>query len=154
MERSKNLEVKRRDFSGEGLAEVAPALAHAYISPVSLGQGVKGVPSFPKYLSRAFALAALAAALAALAAAEKLVIVEARGVGSTAGQVIDSKQHLSLLVGEHVRLIGENGNQYCIDGPYDGPALPAAKARVAPNLVSRLIGSGVHASDPLTDCLQ
>jgi len=55
-------------------------------------------------------------------------VVEARGVASLAGTLIDSGSHLTLRLGEHVRLIGANGNQYCLDGPYDGPAKPARKA--------------------------
>ena len=90
------------------------------------------------------------------ARAESLVVVEARGIASTAGSLIDSKNHLTLRPGEHVRLIGENGNQYCLDGPYDGPAKPLlAQSRAAPGSRWSLWNSGEgDQADPLTDCMQ
>jgi hypothetical protein len=88
--------------------------------------------------------------------AETLVVVEARGIGSTAGENIDSAKRLALRRGEHVRLIGQNGNQYCLDGPYDGPAKPPGQASTYPDWLSLLVfgvGAGRQA-DPLTDCLR
>jgi hypothetical protein len=87
--------------------------------------------------------------------AETLVVVEARGIGSTAGQTMDSSKHLSLLGGEHIRLIGANGNQYCLDGPYEGPARPPRRAAEDRGLLSFLQGADVaEQADPLTDCVQ
>jgi hypothetical protein len=91
------------------------------------------------------------------ARAETLVVAEARGIGSTAGESIDAAKHLSLRRGEHVRLIGQNGNQYCLDGPYDGPAKPAAVHHSSyPDWFTLLVfGTGVgQGTDPLTDCLR
>lgn len=96
--------------------------------------------------------------LAAISAAhaESLVVVEARGIASTAGTLIDSKSHLTLRPGEHVRLIAENGNQYCLDGPYDGPAQPThAQSRSASETRGNLWNAGERdRADPLTDCIQ
>lgn len=89
------------------------------------------------------------------ASAEKLVVVEARGIGSTAGQIVDSATHLNLRVGEHVRLIGENGNQYCIDGPYDGPARPLHHAAGNAGIFSRVLDPEPGRTvNPLTDCIR
>jgi len=90
------------------------------------------------------------------ARAETLVVAEARGIGSTAGESIDAAKHLTLRRGEHVRLIGQNGNQYCLDGPYDGPAKPAVHGSSYPDWFSLLVyGAGVgQGTDPLTDCLR
>jgi|SRR5579871_2510182 len=99
--------------------------------------------------------AACATGLFTPASAETLVIVEARGIGSTAGQVVDSNAHIKLRLGEHVRLIGENGNQYCIDGPYDGTARPRGATAARRDLFSRLAAAQqTHTASPLTDCLQ
>jgi len=88
------------------------------------------------------------------ARAETLVVVEARGIASTAGAVMDSASHLTLRPGEHVRLIGENGNQYCLDGPYDGPAKPSNGAGSA-GWLSKLMKPGEHdEADSLTDCVR
>jgi hypothetical protein len=91
-----------------------------------------------------------------VAGAETLVVAEARGIGSTAGESMDSAKHLTLRRGEHVRLIGQNGNQYCVDGPYDGPARPATHAGAYPDWMSLLLfGAGAgDGADPLTDCLR
>ena len=90
------------------------------------------------------------------ARAETLVVVEARGIASTAGTLIDSKSHLTLRPGEHVRLIGENGNQYCVDGPYDGPAKPE-RASLGEQTRSRwnVWKTGVRdRADPQTGCIE
>src|SRR5262249_50858430 len=89
-----------------------------------------------------------------VARAESLVVVEARGIASTAGTLVDATSHLTLRQGEHVRLIGENGNQYCLDGPYDGPAKPLrtpSGGGTRRNLWN--VGERDQA-DPLTDCIQ
>jgi hypothetical protein len=90
------------------------------------------------------------------ARAETLVVVEARGIASTAGAVMDSTSHLRLRRGEHVRLIGENGNQYCVDGPYEGPARPVGGAPTGTgrSLWSLLQPDGHDQADPLTDCIR
>jgi hypothetical protein len=80
-------------------------------------------------------------------------VIEARGVASTAGTLIDSGSHLTLRLGEHVRLIGENGNQYCLDGPYDGPAKPTRKLARGSGWDLWKTGARDQA-DSLTDCLQ
>jgi hypothetical protein len=96
----------------------------------------------------------LCLAIMSAARAEFLVVVEARGIASTAGTLIDARSHLTLRQGEHVRLIGKNGNQYCLDGPYDGPAKPprvpsSGQARSNPwNARER------DQADPLTDCIR
>ncbi|MBV9330948.1 MAG: hypothetical protein JOZ55_05285 [Alphaproteobacteria bacterium] len=92
----------------------------------------------------------------ASARAETLVVVEARGIGSTAGQQMDSSAQLSLRRGEHVRLIGQNGNQYCLDGPYSGPALPVSAQSAASHtsLFDMLTGRAGTTADPLTDCIR
>lgn len=100
-----------------------------------------------------YAAAILCLVTSGVARAESLVVVEARGIASTAGTLIDSASHLTLRQGEHVRLISENGNQYCLDGPYDGPAKP----RHAPSPGARwnLLETGERdQADPLTDCIQ
>ena len=99
--------------------------------------------------------ALLSMVLVGPASAEKLVIVEARGIGSTAGQVVDSHSRLKLRLGERVRLIGENGNQYCIEGPYDGPARPLDDRAGSRNLFSSVGKTQTgHTPSPLTDCLR
>lgn len=89
------------------------------------------------------------------ARAEKLVVVEARGVAQTAGEAIDSSTHLDLRLGERLTLIGENGNQYCLDGPYAGPAMPPGERSRESGWSGGLFsGLGREAVDPLTDCLK
>jgi hypothetical protein len=103
----------------------------------------------------AFVLAG-AISLAAPARAEPLVVLEARGTGSTAGNTIDSASRLTLERGEHIRLIAQNGNQYCLDGPYDGPAEPARKKPSGFDwLASLFFGSRAEdRADRFTDCLR
>ena len=90
----------------------------------------------------------------AVARAEPLVVVEARGIASTAGTLIDSKSRLSLRPGEHVRLIGENGNQYCLDGPYDGPAKPVTSGNPARSQWHFWNAGARDQANSLTDCVQ
>jgi hypothetical protein len=94
--------------------------------------------------------------LAAPARAEQLVVLEARGTGSTPGETIDSATRLTLERGEHLRLIGQNGNQYCLDGPYNGPAEPTfEKSSGLDWLASLFFGSSTRGGvDPLTDCVR
>lgn len=99
------------------------------------------------------AAALICLAAAGAARAESLVVVEARGIASTAGTLIDSASHLTLRQGEHVRLIGENGNQYCLDGPYEGPAKPQRSLVRRSQLNLRNSGERGQA-DALTDCIQ
>ncbi len=103
-----------------------------------------------------FCLAAVSMCLSisSVARAESLVVIEARGIASTAGTLIDARSRLTLRQGEHVRLIGENGNQYCLDGPYDGPAKPPgtpSSGGTRRNLWN--VGERDQA-DPLTDCIE
>ena len=106
-------------------------------------------------LNYAFAAAALVIALAAPARAEKLVVVEARGVGETAGEIMDSSTPVNLLIGEHLTLIGENGNQYCLDGPYAGPAERQSHGSRASGWFEGLLGGMSRDDvDPLTDCVK
>jgi hypothetical protein len=88
--------------------------------------------------------------------AEPLVVLEARGTGSTAGETIDSASRLTLERGEHLRLIAQNGNQYCLDGPYDGPAEPSFKRASSIDwFVSLLFGSSRQDRiNRLTDCMR
>jgi hypothetical protein len=88
------------------------------------------------------------------AQAEFLVVVEARGIASTTGSLIDSKSRLTLRQGEHVRLIGENGNQYCVDGPYDGPAKPPRTSSGGRSRLNPWNVGGRDQADPLTDCIR
>jgi hypothetical protein len=97
-----------------------------------------------------------ALSLAVPARAEPLVVLEARGTGSTAGETIDSASRLTLERGEHIRLIGQNGNQYCLDGPYDGPAEPPHRKPSGLGwLASLFLGSSAQdRADRLTDCVR
>jgi hypothetical protein len=90
------------------------------------------------------------------AQAEPLVVLEARGTASTAGETIDSASRLTLERGEHIRLIAQSGNQYCLDGPYDGPAEPPlVKPSGLARFTSWLFGTSNHDhADRLTDCLR
>jgi len=88
--------------------------------------------------------------------AEPLVVLEARGTASTAGETIDSASRLTLERGEHIRLIAQSGNQYCLDGPYDGPAAPPlAKPSAFDRFTAWLFGTRSRdQADRLTDCLR
>jgi hypothetical protein len=75
-------------------------------------------------------LGALAAAAAALPPdaprAAELIVVEARGIGLNAGDVIDDQATLELKEGQHLTLIAASGATLKIDGPFD--RAPAAGA--------------------------
>jgi len=67
------------------------------------------------------ALAVLGALLIGAGAvqAATLVVAEARGVALKPGEIIDGAQKLSLLQGQRVTLIAENGATLRLNGPYD-----------------------------------
>lgn len=60
--------------------------------------------------------------------AAKVVVISARGGGLKDGQSIESDQVLALKEGERVTLIGPDGKTVTRQGPYNGPAMPAATA--------------------------
>lgn len=68
-------------------------------------------------------LVALVAAAAALSShaprAAELIVVEARGIGLQAGDVIDDQATLDLKEGQHLTLITATGATLKIDGPFD-----------------------------------
>ncbi len=54
-----------------------------------------------------------------VAQAANLVVVEARGIGMRAGQIVDSTKPLALKEGQHLTLINPAGATLKLDGPYN-----------------------------------
>ena len=82
--------------------------------------GQRGVLAMRRWLTSAFAAAALCAPLAS-AGADELVVVEARGIGLHPGDMVDATKPLALREGQHVTFIAVNGATFKLDGPYDKP---------------------------------
>lgn len=77
---------------------------------------------------RSAAFLALAILLAAPANAAPLVVVEAKGSDLTPGATIDDKAPLTLADGARLVLIGEDGSQVTLRGPFKGTPASAGQA--------------------------
>jgi hypothetical protein len=73
-----------------------------------------------RWLTLAFAAAALCAPLSP-SSADELVVVEARGIDLHPGDMVDASKPLALREGQHVTFIAVNGATFKLDGPYDKP---------------------------------
>lgn len=94
---------------------------------------------------RPLALLALALMMAAPALTAPLVVVEARGVDLAPGATIDDKASLTLADGARLVLIGEDGAQVTLRGPFQGA--PAAAGQGATQQLAGLLSArGTDAS--------
>jgi|SRR5450432_2323921 hypothetical protein len=99
---------------------------------------------------RIFCLATVSSVLLAAASqAKDLVVVEARGVALTAGQLIDDSQPLVLQDGQRVTLIAGNGATLKLRGPYNQPPASAATsdAGLADALKTLIVQKDTRTSD-------
>jgi hypothetical protein len=93
-----------------------------------------------------FALAVLIVAASAATAAE-LVVVEARGVNLTQGDVLDDAKPIKLEDGQLVTLVAENGSILTLRGPYDqAPAAGSGGIDVASALGALTTGTARNVS--------
>lgn len=110
----------------------------------------------------ALLLAALAASSPAHAA--DVVVVEAKGIDLSAGQVLDGARPLPLVAGQKLTLITDDGRTIKLKGPSEAPPLPSVgtehagvatslkgllKAREADTSSAGVIRSGAEAQQPL-----
>jgi hypothetical protein len=92
---------------------------------------------------------ALSVLLAVAAQAKDLVVVEARGVALTAGQLIDDSQPLVLQEGQRVTLIAGNGATLKLRGPYNQPPASAttSEAGLSDTLKTLIVQKDTRTSD-------
>ena len=68
--------------------------------------------------------------------AENVVVVEARGIGYRAGQMVDADRPLILKEGQHLTLISTSGATFKLSGPYN--RAPAADQNLSVDLQAKI----------------